>query len=278
MHHTRIAPSPTGDMHIGTARTAYFNYLAARGSGGTFTLRIDDTDLQRSKPEHVDVIKQTMEFLGMEYDNIIYQSNNFELYKDTASDLISSGMAEENEGAIRLTTEIEQPKGPVKLVLMKSDGSPSYHFASVVDDWYSSVNYIIRGVDHESNEVKHRLIWDILNGIYASASVEFPKLDHVGLVFKGKKKLSKRDGAASMLGYRDGNYHAEALLNYMLRMGWGPKVDNKENSIIPKAKAINMFLTEGAMKKSPARLDQNKLDWFNKKYYNMDKSTKVAAE
>lgn len=269
VHHTRIAPSPTGDMHIGTARTAYFNYLAARGSGGTFTLRIDDTDLERSSQECIDVILKTMEYLGLEYDDIKYQSSDFEKYKDIASDLLASGMAEAHEGCIRLSHEIEQPKGPVKLVLIKSDGSPSYHFASVIDDWGSDTNHIIRGVDHESNEPKHRLIWDTINGQYPASARDFPYLTHVGLITMNKKKLSKRDGAASMLMYQDKGYIPDAMLNFMLRMGWGPTKDDKSTSIINKERAIQMFLEEGSMKKSPAGFDQAKLDWFNKKYRSM---------
>lgn len=269
MYKTRIAPSPTGDMHLGTARTAYFNYLAARGSGGTFALRIDDTDLVRSKQEHVDVILRTMEFLGLEYDTITYQSHRFDAYKDYAADLIAAKVAEEKDGAIVLSHELDQPKGPVQLVLIKGDGSPSYHFASVLDDWMDDTSYIIRGVDHESNEVKHRLIWDTLNGVKASDAKHFPKLDHVGLIHMNKKKMSKRDGASSMLKYEGEGYSPDALLNFMLRMGWGPKEDNKANSIIPKDRAIQMFLTEGSMKKSAANFDQAKLDWFNKKYRGM---------
>ena len=156
---TRIAPSPTGDMHIGTARTAYFNWLAARASGGEFYLRIDDTDQSRNKPEHIKTIIDTMDWLGLDYAGQIYQSKRFGMYKLFAEILMGSNWAEKKDGAIVLKVKYSSvfPKcwtdetiGDVAItddditnmdgmVIIKSDGSPSYNFCSIVDDMETRV-------------------------------------------------------------------------------------------------------------------------------------------
>jgi len=282
---TRIAPSPTGDMHIGTARTAYFNWLAARASGGKFFLRIDDTDLTRSKPEYTQVILDTMAWLGLDYDAVVYQSQRFDFYRSQAQELIHRGYAKEQEGAIVLQIARgsyrwkDDLAGDMKvtdddfdvangMVLIKSDGSPSYNFASVVDDLALEIDLIIRGVDHITNTSRQIILFNLFSGL-------IPRFCHIGLIHFDGKKLSKRDGAASMLYYRDKGYDPDAVLNFMARMGWGPKVDDKTTSILPKDKMLELFLTGGTMKPSPANMDLHKLDSFDRKYKGRKKNNQL---
>ena len=268
---TRIAPSPTGEMHIGTARTAYFNYLAAKASGGVFILRIDDTDINRSNPKYTENILKILEWLGLKHDMIHHQSNAFGYYRTLARKLIEKGLAYNAGDAVLFTEEFVQPKGPVNLVVLKQDGSPSYHFASVVDDMFLGVNYIIRGTDHESNLTKQQFMWNKVAQINPEWSPNFPKVDHVGLIMKDKKKLSKRDNAGSVLWYKDQGYHPEAILNFMLRMGWGPHKDDKSVALINKEKALKLFLEHGNLRKAPSGYDEAKLKSFNRKYWHQEK-------
>jgi glutamyl/glutaminyl-tRNA synthetase len=294
---TRIAPSPTGLFHLGTARTAYFNYLVARASGGKFILRIDDSDQNRNKPEYTSLIYDTMKWLGLSWDHTFKQSERQDVYKATAYGLLAQGKAftlqngalalkwpadmpnewrDEIAGRIAITeTNKQQCDGtlnkdgkPCHLILLREDGSATYQFASVVDDVSFGISYIIRGVDHISNTAKQIAIWR------AICDKPLPLFAHIGLVFKDKKKLSKRDGAASMLTYRDKGYNPEAILDCILRLGWmynagrGPeqKEIEKEFRLCPKDKAIASFLTRGTMKASPANFDATKLEWFNREY------------
>jgi glutamyl-tRNA synthetase len=273
---TRIAPSPTGDMHLGTARTAYFNWLAARASGGQFILRIDDTDLNRSKPEYTQVILDTMNWLGLDYDHIVYQSQRFDVYLKQAEMLIAQGWAKKEDGAIVLSIQGTYPAwkdelaGQISItdndvdtangmVLIKSDGSPSYNFASVVDDVAGDIDLIIRGVDHITNTSRQVIIFNLLTS-------SLPKFCHIGLIYKDGKKLSKRDGAASMLHYRDAGYDPDAMLNCMARLGWGPKVDDKTTALLPRERMLELFFNGGRMRNSPANLDIEKLNSFDRKY------------
>ena len=276
---TRIAPSPTGDMHIGTARTAYFNWLAAKASGGQFIFRIDDTDGARDKPEYEAVIHEVMDWLGLYADVLFRQSERTHVYTAMAFELVNKGKARIlDNGAIALNFDETMPRvwideiaGEVKitdtdiknslqeLILIRGDGIPTYHFATVIDDMHFYVNWIIRGHDHISNTCKHI-------AIYHALGAPIPKYSHVGLIFQDKKKMSKRDGAASVLHYKNSKYDADALLNFMLRMGWGPTVDDKTTAMIDRDKAIKMFLTEGKMRNAPSNMDLGKLDSFDRKY------------
>lgn len=274
---TRIAPSPTGDFHIGTARTAYFSWLAARASGGIFILRIDDTDQTRHSEKAVETIYETMKWLNLDYDVTFRQSNRIHRYKIIAEGLLKEGKAVKLEGgAIAIdkpllpdswkddvsgiiTTTDQDRQNCEQLVLMKSDGTATYHFSCVVDDIESSVNYIIRGVDHISNTAKQLAIYKLLG-------VPFPRYAHVGLIHDAKKKISKRDGAASMLVYREAGRHPEAMLNFLLRMGWGPRVDDKSTALLPREKALELFLTGGSMRASSSNFDRAKLESFDRKY------------
>jgi glutamyl-tRNA synthetase len=278
---TRIAPSPTGDMHIGTARTAYFNWLAARATGGKFILRIDDTDASRNSQSSADDILKIMDWLGLDYDQLVYQSNRHDLYIDKAIDLIDKGLAKRMDGAIFLDPKVirdswddsvaktikinDNDKDLVKkLVLVKSDEVATYNFASVVDDIDLGINYVIRGNDHLANTIKQIAIYDAFG-------IDIPKYAHVGLIHKNKKKISKRDGAASMLTYRDLGFDPDALLNFMLRMGWGPKVDDRTTRVITKDRALDLFLDGGNLRAAPAGFDQAKLDFLGKKYRGIKK-------
>lgn len=273
---TRIAPSPTGDFHLGTARTAWFNWLAARASGGKFLLRIDDTDLARNSEASVKVIYDCMDWLGLDFDATFRQSDRLDRYRAVAQDLVDQGKAiVADNGAILMKDGLSTPwvdliKGPLmpgeehdKLasdqVLMKADGMPVYHFASVVDDIDMGVNLVIRGIDHMTNTFRHV-------GIYHALRADLPRFAHLGLIMLDGKKMSKRDGAASLLGYRDAGIDPDAMLNFLLRMGWGPKTDDKSMAMIDRDRALELFLTGGSMKNSPAAFDAPKLASYDRKY------------
>ncbi len=279
MFNTRIAPSPTGYMHIGTIRTAYFNWLAARATGGKFLLRIDDTDLARSEDKYVDGILDTMSWLGLDYDKVSFQSDMFDRYKSCAETLVDQGFALVDDGAYKLcladvknipnswTDEIvgsvQITKDNVEtadgMVLIKSDGSPSYNFASVLDDMDLNINYIIRGSDHVTNTARQVILFHILGG-------KLPKFAHVGLIGLNGKPLSKRDGAAGVNYYREKGYDPEAVLNFVARLGWGPTKDDKTTALLPRERMLELFLEGGKMKPSLANMDLVKLDSFDRKY------------
>ena len=278
MYNTRIAPSPTGDMHLGTARTAYFNWLVARSTGGKFFLRIDDTDVDRNDESKVDDIYQIMDWLKLDYDRVYRQSDYLDDYLAAAKRLVIYDLANQlDDGAIVFNTQVlgfsswhdeiagdiavgDQDLDYIKdMVLIKSNGYPTYNFANVVDDIRLNINYVIRGTDHIKNTAKQLVL-------YRKYGLAFPKYAHLGLLTKDKKKLSKRDGAASMLAYRDAGINPDAMLNFMLRLGWGPTVDDKSTAVISKEKALEMFLSQGKMKSSPANIDLQKLESFDRKY------------
>ena len=257
---TRIAPSPTGMFHLGTARTAYFNWLAARASGGKFILRIDDTDTARNSDDAVQVILDSMDWLGLDYDAIFYQSRRTDFYREAAQTLVDHDAARVlDDGAVALnipklgptwhdtlaldipiTQDVRDKMDP--LILMRRDGGgPTYHFASIYDDYMMGVNWIIRGHDHQTNTPKQIAIWK------AGFSGDFPQVSHVGLIFKDGKKLSKRDNAASLLWYRDQGYQPDAVLSFLLRLGWSP-ADGKTPRVITRDQAVEMFLKDGKMR------------------------------
>ncbi|WP_369925213.1 glutamate--tRNA ligase [Leisingera sp. XS_AS12] len=273
---TRIAPSPTGNFHIGTARTAYFNWLAARASGGRFILRIDDTDLARNNGASVDVIHDCLDWLGLIPDAVHRQSDRLDLYHGIAGKLISAGRAvRADNGAILLADGAaghwhdlisgnQAPSGKVQdlarnQVLIKADGMPVYHFASVVDDADMGINLVLRGIDHMTNTYRHTAIYDALGH-------PLPHFAHLGLITLGGKKMSKRDAAASLLSYRDAGVDRDAMLNFLLRMGWGPSCDDKSMALIDRDRATGLFLQSGRMRASPATFDPQKLASFDRKY------------
>lgn len=295
MDNTRVAPSPTGDMHIGTVRTAYFNWLAAKSTGGKFILRIDDTDDARNKQACVTVIYETMRWLGLNYDLAFKQSDRWRQYRDAAETLISAGLTTElDNGAIALRwfdrygkTWTDSIAGEIpisdtnkaqidgRLILLKGRpqegqpncfGKPTYQFASVVDDYQFGINHIIRGTDHIPNTPKQIAIWCAMNDVMkriGQRGVELPRFTHVGLIMKDKKKLSKRDNAASMLAYKEKGYVPAALLSFMLRLGWGG--GEIPDTPITMRSAIELF-TKGTMKNINVGFDQGKLDFFQRYY------------
>lgn len=290
MFNTRIAPSPTGDMHMGTARTAYFNWLAARATGGAFILRIDDTDLNRNDQSKTDDILKIMDWLNLSYDKIVYQSNNIDRYNVIADSLCANNMAQKlDDGSVILNITdgsdlyksllsvtwkdnisgdvliTDQDLNYVKTMpLIKRDGMPTYNFASVVDDIDLNITYVIRGNDHFKNTSKQAALIHLISMINGGVSI--PQYAHVGLLFSGGKKLSKRDGAASMMSYMDAGINPNAMLNFLLRIGWGPTIDDKSTAILNRDKALSLFLDGGKMKNSNANIDLNKLASFDKKY------------
>lgn len=297
---TRIAPSPTGLFHLGTARTAYFNYLAAKSNNGKFILRIDDTDTIRNKQEYTDIIFQALDWLGLEPDEVQYQSKRTKLYIAEAKALQNRGKAIElDNGALALLCPYDLPKqfndtisGAIsitqtnrdqidrKTILLRGEnadnkdnkGLPTYQFASTVDDYFMGITWIIRGVDHITNTPKQIAIWQSLNEIYGQVNCpkELPKFTHLGLLMYNGKKLSKRDGAANLLDYREKGYKPEAMLDWMLRLGWAANTPRGQSSkqtdtlgYFTKERALEWF-NNGKMKSSACNYDINKLDGAQK--------------
>lgn len=312
----RFAPSPTGYLHVGGARTALFNWLFARHFGGTLVLRIEDTDLQRSTSEMVEGILQGLEWLGINWDEgPYYQTQRVELYKAAAVRLIASGSAyycfcskeelearrakaaEEGrppkyEGTCRRIDRAEALRrkdagefaavrfavpesgstgfddavfGRVEFanseledfVLLRSDGSPTYHLSVVADDIDLRITHIIRGADHISNTPKQVLL-------YQALGAPMPVFAHVPLILGADKtRLSKRHGATSVIAYRDEGIVPEAFRNFLAMLGWTPPEGSPE--ILGDQELIRLFSLD-AISRSNAVFDRPKLDWFNTEY------------
>lgn len=290
---TRIAPSPTGYFHLGTARTAYFNWLAARASGGKFLLRIDDTDAARNDPAFVDVIDQAMDYLRLDYDLRFTQSSRYDRYRAVAADLVAKGRAVHKDGAIFLnhaldgavgsTGFVDAAIGPVPVtkadhdfvanfVLIKRDGSPTYHFASAVDDIDTGVTLVLRGADHISNTVKQL-------ALYQALGATPPCYGHVGLLhdLATGKKLSKSAGAPSLLDYRDRAVDSDAMCNFLLRLGWGPKVDDRTTVMLPRDRALQLFLDGGNLRAASSKVDFAQLDKLDRRYKGQKRTAAVPA-
>lgn len=279
--HTRIAPSPTGYMHLGTARTAYFNWLAARSTGGSFVLRIDDTDAARSDDKYLDSINNSLDWLGFDIDNVVRQSQRQDIYRAYLDRLIADGKVVKRDGAWFVSPDHTDlipdswsdglNRKPVKvssydkgviadLVLWKSNDMPTYHFASCVDDIDMGINTVIRGVDHLANTAKHILICRLLGA-------DLPDYFHVGLLTDmDGKKYSKRNGAQSVVDLKDKGFGVDAVLNFMLRMGWAPRVDDKSAKSIDRDRALAMFWSDGKMRSAPSKVNMDTLGWYNRKY------------
>lgn len=277
---TRVAPSPTGNglMHLGTLRQIYHNWLFARANGGKLIFRIDDTDLSRSKPHIIDKLYEAVDWLGLDFDDTFKQSQRFDIYREYAEILIDKGLATEDEGCIRLCgpdldcvwvdeiTGIQSSSKEINeyaktQIIIKSDGSPTYNFCSCIDDMICDISNVLRGVDHISNTYKQVYIYHLFE-------TKLPKYHHIGLIcHPSGKKLSKRD-SDDMEIYK---YHPGAVLNYILRLGWSPKIDDKSNNIIKRDKALDLFINGGSLKSSNAKIDLNKLNFYDKKYRNSNK-------
>ena len=304
---TRFAPSPTGYLHIGGLRTALLNYLWAKKNGGKFRLRIEDTDLKRNKQEAVEAIIKAFHWTGLNYDDeVVYQSERFEIYKKLANELLERGLAykcyltaeeletirnEVKEGKtpsidVRkyrdFDGELDKPfvvrfKSPLNedivfedgvkgeqvvkageledFVILRSDGTPTYNFVVVVDDHEMGMTDIIRGDDHLRNTFKQILI-------YKAFGWDVPKFYHVPMIHNEKgAKMSKRDGAVDVMEYKREGYLPEALLNFLVRLGWS----YGDQEIFTMEEMINLFDPKN-INKAPSRFNKEKLDWLNSHY------------
>jgi len=305
---TRFAPSPTGDLHIGGARTALFNWLLARHNQGVLILRIEDTDVARSTQESIQVILDAMIWLGMDWDEgPLYQSQRIPLYKEVAERLLKEGKAyrcyctpEElevkREAALRaglkpkydrtcLHQGVSYPDRPYAirflspdegetvvddliqgrvefdnaelddLIILRSDGLPTYNFSVVVDDMTMEITHVIRGNDHLNNTPRQIQI-------YQALGYPLPKFGHVPMILgPDKKKLSKRHGAQSVMEYKKMGYLPQAVVNYLVRLGWS----HGDQEEFTREELIEKFSLE-AVGRSAAAINPGKLDWLNARY------------
>lgn len=281
MVRVRFAPSPTGYLHIGSARTALFNWIYARRYGGKFLLRVEDTDKVRSEQKYLEEIITDLKWLGIGWDEEpIRQSERFDVYRESARRLVESGKAyREGEAYIfriekgRTVKFDDMIHGEVSVntddikdqVLIKSDGSPAYNFCCVIDDAYLKVTHIIRGDDHLSNTPKQILFYEALG-------LEAPKFGHMPLIMgQDGAKLSKRHGGVAVEEYKREGYLPEALVNYLLLLGWSPGGDRE---IIPLDEAVKAFDIKD-MKGVQAKFDLQKLRWMNGEYIAAKKSAEL---
>ena len=284
----RFAPSPTGYLHVGGARTALFNWLFARHHGGKFILRIEDTDRARHNVEAVQVIFDGLRWLGLDWDEgpqvggphaPYFQSGREAVYQRYAEQLIGSGhvYADEN-GALRFRLprqplafddlvcgriEVDRSKSQNReggeesdMTIRRADGGWIFHFVNVVDDIDMRITHVIRGEDHLSNTAKHL-------ELFAALGVEPPRYGHIPLILnKDGSKMSKRDTGASITSYIEGGYAPEAVMNYFCLLGWSPKDDRE---LMPREELVARFDLANVNRKG-AHFDLVKCDWFNAQY------------
>jgi glutamyl-tRNA synthetase len=267
-----MAPSPTGLLHIGGVRTALFNWLFARHEGGEFRLRIENTDTSREVAEAVDQIQESFRWLGLDWDGeVTFQLDRLDDCREVAERLVAEGKAYEDDGAIRFrmpdegaTAWDDVVRGRVEvqnetiedLVLVRSDGRPTYNFASPMEDVWDGITHVIRGDDHVSNTPKQ------IN-IIRAVGAEVPVYAHVPSVFgEDRRKLSKRHGAVSVEEFRKNGYLPETLLNFLALLGWAP---DGETTIMSRDELVARFTLE-RVSASPAQFDYQKLDWMNGVY------------
>jgi glutamyl-tRNA synthetase len=315
---TRFPPSPTGYLHIGGARTALFNWLFARQHGGTFVLRIEDTDLARSTEENTRVILEGLEWLGLNWDEgPFFQTKRLDLYREFIGELLNrdqayychcspellekkreearaqgrkpkydgtcreKGLGPAPGAAVRLkapqtglTRLDDLIKGPIvfqneeldDLVLARADGMPTYHLAVVVDDITMEISHVIRGDDHVNNTPKQI-------HIYQALGRPLPQYGHVPMILgSDKTKLSKRHGAVSVLAYRDMGYLPEALINYLVRLGWA----HGDEEIFSREEMIAKFSID-QVGKSAGVFNQEKLQWLNAHYLKESADDRLAG-
>jgi glutamyl-tRNA synthetase len=272
----RFAPSPTGFLHIGSARTALFNWLFARHEGGKFYLRIEDTDKERSKQEFLDEIVSSLKWLGLDWDGeLVFQSKRTEFYRKHAQTLIDKGLAYPDEGAIRFKVPKEGKVGfedmlhgriefdlaqhgslAEDLVIFKSDGSPTYNFAVVCDDADMGITHVIRGDDHIMNTPKQVPLYDALG-------FKKPIFCHIPLILgDDRSRMSKRHGATSIREYLEQGFLPEAIVNYLALLGWSPG-NNQE--IIELGELVKKFDLHRVLK-TGAVFGKDKLEWVNGQY------------
>lgn len=314
----RFAPSPTGYLHIGGARTALFNWLLAKKLGGTFILRIEDTDVARSTQVSVDAILQGMEWLGLDWDEgPFYQSDNFPLYKEKVQQLLAEGKAykcyctaealeakreaalksggkpkydgtcrnlndtpEDKPFVIRFKAPLDGVtvfndliKGSISfnneelddLIIQRTDGTPTYNFVVVVDDASMGITTVIRGDDHVNNTPRQVLL-------YQALGAPVPQFAHVPMILgSDKARLSKRHGATSVIAYRDMGLLPEAMINYLVRLGWS----SGDEEIFSKEELVEKFTIE-AVGKSAGVFNPEKLLWLNAHYIKAGDPERLA--
>lgn len=317
---TRFAPSPTGFLHVGGARTALYSWLYARHHQGEFVLRIEDTDLERSTQEAIDAILEGMDWLGLGWDEgPYYQTRRFDRYNELIDRLLAEGKAyqcycsKERLEALReqQMANGEKPrydgtcrhgahdhpagaphvirfKNPAEgavvfedhvrghieianremddLIIRRSDGAPTYNFCVVVDDWDMAITHVVRGEDHINNTPRQ------IN-IYHALGAPVPEFAHVSMILGDDgAKLSKRHGAVSVMQYRDDGYLPQALLNYLVRLGWS----NGDQEIFSLEEMISLFSLD-AISKSASAFNTDKLLWLNQHYIKTLPAEEVAG-
>ncbi len=265
----RMAPSPTGFLHIGGVRTFLFNWLYARGHGGECLLRIENTDTSREVADSVGQIEESLRWLGIDWDGETrFQLDGADRCRTEAARLVCEDKAYEDDGAIRIRMpkegvvawddaikgRIEFPADQLEdMVILRSDGRPVYNYASPVDDWVDGITHVIRGDDHVSNTPKQIVVLQALGA-------DLPVYAHAPNVFGADgKKLSKRHGAVSVGEFREAGYIAPALMNFLALLGWAP---DGETTIMSREELIERFTLE-RVGSSPATFDYAKLDWMN---------------
>ena len=265
---TRFAPSPTGYLHIGGVRTALFNYIFAKKNQGKFLVRIEDTDKERSEEQFIEAIMEGLDWVGLNPDlEPIKQSERFDIYKEEATRLMDLGEAYEDEGAVRLKIQREGSTlvkdlvyGDIEflnselddIVILRSDGSPTYHFCNVIDDNSQGVSHIIRGEDHLPNTPKQIQI------VNALGYKEF-QYAHLPLVLgEDKKRLSKRHAATDLMAYKNLGYLPEAVKNTLTRLGWS----KGDKEIFTISEIINTFDIKD-VSRSGAVFDIGKMNFVN---------------
>jgi len=267
-----MAPSPTGFLHIGNVRTALFNWLFARHQGGEFKLRIENTDTSREVGEATEQIQESLRWLGLDWDGVVtFQLDRMADCAELARRLVEEGKAYEDEGAIRFRMpdegvtawddivrgRVEFPNEKLEdLVLVRSDGRPTYNFASPMEDVWDGITHVIRGEDHISNTPKQ------INLIRA-VGAEPPRYAHVSHVLgPDGKSLSKRHGSVTVDDFRHQGYYAPALVNFLALLGWS--YDDK-TTIMSRDELVERFDLARVVP-SPATFDYQKLDWMNGVY------------
>lgn len=315
---TRFAPSPTGFLHVGGARTALYSWLHAKNKGGEFVLRIEDTDIARSTQEAVDAILEGMTWMGLTWDEgPYYQTKRFDRYKEIIAKMLADGTAykcycsKERVNELREAQEkagqsprydskcrdlapqdtdapyvirFKNPKeGSVKfddhvrgliefsntelddLIIQRTDGTPTYNFCVVVDDWDMGITYVVRGEDHINNTPRQ------IN-ILTALGAPIPEYAHVAMILGDDgAKLSKRHGAVSVMQFRDEGYLPEALKNYLVRLGWS----HGDQEIFSEKEMIELFSLD-AINKAPSAFNTEKLLWLNQHYIKSLDSEYVA--
>lgn len=283
---TRFAPSPTGYLHVGGARTALFNWLLARKLGGSFVLRIEDTDEERNTAEAREAIFTGMSWLGLDWDEgpqadgsttgdygPYNQSQRNQLYDKWFEKLRADNRVYEDDGAWRfkfarkpvtmndiicgeVTIDYRDESNTPDMVVKRSDGSYVFHFVNVVDDLEMKISHVLRGEDHLMNTPKHLQLFEAFGE-------EPPLYGHIPLILNmDGSKMSKRDTGAAIAGYADDGYIPTAVFNFLSLLGWSPK---DESEIMPMSEIIERFSLEG-INRSPAKFDSEKCAWINQQH------------